>query len=441
MNVSLRSKIMCGFVAAALLIGVLGQFYYTKLVEINARYTATVSQGEGAVRQVEETVLQELSYIHVTSVVMFVLIIGLGWIISGQISRSIRVIADATETMAAGDLTGAEIQIATRDEVGQVAQAINQMARNLRNLIGQISTGADHVANASEELATNALQATENSRSVVLAMQELVDGAGEQMKGSDQIVDSMEHVEEAVKQMEEYSQHVFGSANSASAVAETGTEVIAKTVQQMADIAAAFTTTEKAVTQLDTRSREIEECVAIIKVMANQTNLLAINAAIEAARAGASGKGFAVVAGEVRKLADQSRQAAEQIADMLEQMRQDVARAVGSIEGGNTEVASGVTVVKEAGDAFAKIGLAVQQVALHINQVATGLDHTSGKTVTVTAQMGQLAQIAKTASERADQVAQAAYQQNSAVEAFRECIDSLSKLAHQQKSLIRRFKT
>ena len=445
MSVSLRSKIMCGFIAAALLLGLLGQQFYTQLYEMNAAYMGLAGE-RGTLQQPDtweeygQQVEQQLLLLLWESIALFVVIIGLGWIISGKISRAIGLITDAAETMAAGNLTGEEIRVKSQDEISQAAQAINLIAKNLRNLIGQLKSGADYVASAAEDLVTNAGQSAENGRQVVTAMQELATGAQQQVEGSEQTVYAMNQVAFSMKQMEEYSQAVSESAKSASLVAETGRVVIEKTVRQMEYIAAAFTQTEKAVLHLRVRSQEIEECATAIKAIADQTNLLAINAAIEAARAGASGKGFAVVAGEVRKLADQSRGAAQQITAMLEQMGDDIHRAVDTIEGGNKEVASGTGIVQEAGESFMEIIGAFRQVSGHIQQVAAGLDETADKTETVNGRMELLSNIAKTAADRADQVAKAAFTQNAALEEFRECIDSLSKLAHQQKGMIRRFK-
>ncbi|MBY0263707.1 MAG: HAMP domain-containing protein, partial [Phycisphaerales bacterium] len=244
------------------------------------------------------------------------------------ISRSSRSVLTVLRAVSQGDLTVKPINSAGSDELGELSRATDAMAASLRDLIGEVSTATTEVSGAATQIAASS----------------------EQMSAS---------IGEVARQAAQASQ----SAEQSGTIARSGGEVVVRTVEGMSEIDSAVSASAHSVEELGRRSGEIGRVVSVIKEIADQTNLLALNAAIEAARAGEHGRGFAVVADEVRKLAERTTKATDEVASSIQSIQQETTQAVDRMGKGTEQVKAGVALAQQAGDNLRQIVDNTAQVA------------------------------------------------------------------------------
>lgn len=299
------------------------------------------------------------------SVIGMILAVALGLFIAHRITRPIREVVEVAQTIAEGDLNR-NLQIDAQDETGQLARAINRMQEHLNSLLAVIKTTSDRVAESVEMLRTTAVEIA--SRAERAAGQAgSIATASEEMSATS--VDIARNCADAAH-----------GAKSASDAAIEGSRVVAGTIDTMGRIAGTVRETAGSVRLLGTRSDEIGSIIATIRDIADQTNLLALNAAIEAARAGEQGRGFAVVADEVRALAARTATATREIESMIEMMQSETRSAVSAMETGVVEVEEGLAAARRSGDALQEILRVVGSVTDQVNQIATATEEQTATT-------------------------------------------------------------
>ncbi|MFQ5436659.1 MAG: methyl-accepting chemotaxis protein, partial [Anaerolineae bacterium] len=306
---------------------------------------------------------------------------------SGQMIAYMQNIAAAAERLAQGDLT---VNVTPQSEQDVLGNAISQMIGNLRRLAEQLADNANQVGAASEQLARVAHQAGQATAQVAVTVQQIAQGTTRQTDRVIKTIDTVDQVAQAIEGMAQGAQEqatavaksydfttqisaaiqqvaanaqagASGAANAAQA-ARAGSQMVEGSIQGMAGIKAKVGLSAQKVQEMGRRSKQIGAIVETIDDIASQTNLLALNAAIEAARAGEHGKGFAVVADEVRKLAEKSAAATREIGALIQGIQHTVGEAVAAMDEGAEEVESGVIRANEAGQALSSILKAVETV-------------------------------------------------------------------------------
>ena len=261
----------------------------------------------------------------------------------------------AAERIAICDLSVGDIRVKSRDELHDLATAFNQMKSNLQGLIRQVGSSAEQVASASEELSANSNQVSELSERITNTIQIISQGTNAQVGSVHQGVSIMEEMSAAVTQIASVTQTANKQSLFAQQEAGEGTTAIETAMVQMKAIDQKMNELAVSVHRLSGRSEKIVNANAMIAGIARQTNMLALNASIEAARAGVAGKGFAVVAEEVRKLSMQTGAAAEEVASLVTSIQEETRDVMRSTEAGSREVETGLEVVGEAGATFLRI--------------------------------------------------------------------------------------
>lgn len=365
---------------------------------------------------------------------------GIAYAVSRQITRPIVAVAAVANRISAGELTVEPLRIQTRDEVGQLSQSVNTMVDNLRTLIQQVNGTAADLAASAEQLSINAEHTSRATEQIATTIQEVAYGAEKQVKSVEESVTAIESVSMGVQQVAANAQQAAESSIAASDIAVEGNQVLQVVISQMQSIDHTVNDIADIVKRLGASSQEIGQIVQVITSIAEQTNLLALNAAIEAARAGEQGRGFAVVADEVRKLAEQSAQSAQQIEHLIATIQHESNQAVQFMERGTKEVALGLEVVNNAGKSFEQIQDAVTQVASQIQEVKAYSQQMSVGTEQVVELVRVIEEVAVNSADGTQNVSAATEEQLAAMEEVTSSAGSLAKIAEELQGHVSKFK-
>lgn len=316
------------------------------------------------------------------------------------------------QQIAANDLAVDDVEVDSHDEIGQAGLALNTMKNNLGNVIHVIAGTAEQLARASEQITAGASHTA--------------DGARMQADQTQQVATAMQEMAVTVQRVSENSQTAYQTSRESAQAALDGGKVADATLASMQKISDSTKKVAGRITELGKRSQEVGAIVAVINDIADQTNLLALNAAIEAARAGEQGRGFAVVADEVRKLAERTTKATTEIASMIDSIQQETKSAVEAMELNGGEVQRGVERTQASGEALRTFIEMSERVGDMVAQIATAASEQSSATESIN---GSIAQIASSTQESSQAVEQTA----------RACND-LSRMAQDLRNLVGQFK-
>ncbi|MDD2272462.1 MAG: methyl-accepting chemotaxis protein [Desulfuromonadaceae bacterium] len=326
----------------------------------------------------------------------------LATIIIRSITVPVKALLTALQKIAEGDLT-VQIGHTSSDEIGMLSNSFRMMINNLRNMISEVSNTSVHVASAANQLNFTAEQIATGAEEVA-AQTVTVATASEEMSATSG--DIAQNCQMAVE-----------SATLASESAITGSRIVSSTIAAMEQISQQVSNTAQTVVVLGSRSDQIGDIVATIEDIADQTNLLALNAAIEAARAGEQGRGFAVVADEVRALAERTTKATREIGEMIKAIQNETKAAVVQMNMGVKEVEQGTANASRSGEALLEILKRINDVTMQINQIATAAEEQTATTSEITNNIHQITEVLQgTASGSHESVKAAGLLNNSAEE-------------------------
>ncbi|ULL13253.1 methyl-accepting chemotaxis protein [Paenibacillus sp. H1-7] len=392
----------------------------------------------------EATVLQSYNESMIGSITIAVaamLIIGglLTLVIHRVIVRRVKAMSELLLKLSEGDFRSS-MEVNSNDEFGTMAKHFNTMIAKLRAMLQLVSDLAMSVGATSQQLTAGAEQTSRAAETIADSVQQVAIGAESQETHALDSSRAMTEMAVGIQRIAESAQVVTESAHDAGKLTEAGNAQIQDAVRQMTVVQATVSQSQEAIQQLGQRSEEIGSIIGLISGISTQTNLLALNAAIEASRVGEHGKGFAVVAGEVRKLAEQSRAAAEQIAGLIDEIRSDTAQAVAAMGQGTAEVEKGVITVTESGARFASIMEEMMQVNDQIQEVSAAAEQMSASSQQVTATVEQLALIAKEASLNSQGVAAASEEQLASMQEISSSASALSSMVQELLDQLAHFK-
>jgi methyl-accepting chemotaxis protein len=313
--------------------------------------------------------------------------------IARSVSRNVSGMLCMLQEIAGNNLAIQDMEITSTDEIGQACTALNGMKNNLHGLIRSIADTAEHVASASEEISSAAAQQSQ--------------GAETQKDQAGQVATAMQQMSSTVMQVSENSTRAAEASRQAADTARQGGAIVEQTLHKMHVIADSVESTAKKMEELGKSSDQIGRIAGVIDDIADQTNLLALNAAIEAARAGEQGRGFAVVADEVRKLAERTTTATKEIAQMINNIQSETKTAVTAMQTGTSQVEEGVQFTSRAGDSLKQIIQMSEQVGEMITQIATAATEQSSASEEVNHNMEQIAKLVNESASGAQQSAKA----------------------------------
>lgn len=339
-------------------------------------------------------------------------LLGGAWVtrsIRWPLSRLMERLAEVSET---NDLT-LRADDAGRDELARLGGGVNRMIDTMRELIGQVGQTSEEVAAAATKVAASS--------------DELLTGSEEQSVQVNQISAAVEQMSASVLEVSRQAGDVATEAERSGQLAQDGRAVVGQTIDGMGEIRGAVSESSAAVAELGRRGEQIGEVIAVINDIADQTNLLALNAAIEAARAGEHGRGFAVVADEVRKLADRTTTATQEIGESIQAIQTGTADAVRRMEAGTASVQAGSESVDQAGQRLDDIVNSSETLMGRLSSIASSADEQTQATQLVATGIEQINAVSHQTRDGSRQAAQAA--------------GELSRRAEAMRALVSRFRT
>lgn len=322
------------------------------------------------------------------------LITTLGLMMLKNIRKSLSEIQSMVETVESNQDFTVRARVTQMDEIGQTTLLLNRLLDKLQGNLKTIASSAGSVATAAGQLATT-------SNQVATASHQQSEAASSMAATVEEMTVSVNHVADRAQEADEISAE-------SGRLATTGEQIIGKTAADIQDIANTVNNASSQIHSLEQHSQEISNVVAVIKEVADQTNLLALNAAIEAARAGEQGRGFAVVADEVRKLAERTSASTQQIAATIDNMRTSAGDAVASMQGVVEKVAQGVDRAREANDAIKQIGSGSRNAVAMVEEIASAIREQGAATNNISVQVEQIAQMSEESSAAASNSAETA---------------------------------
>lgn len=393
----------------------------------------------------QDTKTAEEHQSKMTWIIAIILGIGLlaGGVIATLITRpilsSIRQGLACAEAMAQG-VFNQQITVQSKDEMGQLLYSLDRATTNLRVLIKQVSNSAESVAASSEELTASAEQSAQAANQVAISITTVAQGTEQQMNAVTTTTAVVEQMSASIQQVAANANAVTVVADKTASAAKQGDKAVDTAIDQMEQIESSVSSSAQVVAKLGERSKEIGQIVDTISGIAGQTNLLALNAAIEAARAGEQGRGFAVVAEEVRKLAEQSQEAAKQIATLISEIQVETGNAVVSMNNGSHEVKVGTEVVNNAGKAFKEIVTLVSDVSTQVREISAAIQQMAAGSQQLVGSVRDIDHISKDSAEQAQTVSAATEEQSASMEEIAASSQALAKMAEDLQVAVRKFK-
>lgn len=390
-----------------------------------------------------EEVDQEASEIQTRTMIILVGVIAVGAVIIYlmiiSITGPLKRLTEAAHKISQGDLRE-KVEVRSEDEIGQLATSFNQMADSLQEVLAQVTDSSNQLSSSSEELSASAEQNNQASEQVSIRVQRVATGAEQQLLSVEQTAHSVAKVEERVAHITANAQSVTQAVNASATKAAEGNVAIQSAIKQMNAINSTVDQLSKASAGLGEQSSAIGNIIGVITDISNQTNLLALNAAIEAARAGEQGRGFAVVADEVRKLAEQSTEAAQQIAQKIQSIQEETSTTASAMQNVTQEIKEGIQTVHAAGASFEHIIAAINEVVAQIKEVSTAAVEMSSSTHDVVTAMESVSEISATSAQGLQEVAGLTQEQLASMEEITASASALSKMAEDLQRIMERFK-
>ncbi len=329
---------------------------------------------------------------------------------------------------------------AYRDAMIKCYGVYNQTVGQLRDLIGHMSATASSVSAASGEMSSTSEEAGKATGEIAQAITEMAEGAERQARMAEEAQRSAQEIASAVSESAESAEKTAEVASGAHQAAAEGVEAAEQANEAMKSVRESSEGVTEAIRALADKSGQIGMIVQTITGIAEQTNLLALNAAIEAARAGDQGRGFAVVAEEVRKLAEDSQHAAQEISGLIGAMQEETSRAVAVVEDGAEKTRNGAAVVEQTREAFLSIGQAVEDMNARIEQIAAASQQITASANSMQQNVGEVAAVAEQSSASTEEISASTEETSASAQQIAASAHELAGNAETLAGLVAQFK-
>jgi methyl-accepting chemotaxis protein len=379
-----------------------------------------------------------LTYGIIILLVSLIVILTVQYFIVRRTLSPIRELIRGIEQISSGNL---DVELRTgKDDLGIINEKFNQMADNMNNTIVKVQELSVNVAELAKGLYATSEHNNHHAETINSHIKMITSNIMHQEQSSIESSRAITEISEVIQTIAENSSSLADETSSVKTMSVEGDSVVKSMAQQMGQITSFVQDTSVSVNLLDQRSQEIGDILNVISGIATQTNLLALNAAIEASRVGEHGRGFAVVAGEVRKLAEQSRQSADHISTLITQVQEEIHQASQSMKHGTEIVERGMVMAEETGRLFTDILAATRNVSEQVLEVSSAAQQISAGTEEISANADELSTaVSKTASNTSE-ISHSIEEQKVHLESIVSSSNLLSATADELSGLIKQFR-
>ena len=407
---------------------------------LNSLTNITKEEAKAANEAAAESGRSSMMIMLITTIVCVLLLLAFSYKLINSIRGALNIMVHVCDKLSSGNFVVHTEPSQRKDELGDLQRALYYMTMKIGDLLKEVSKTTEQMAAASQQLNSSSMESANAATSVAQSVADAAAVVVQQQTAVTNGTDSVASISQSVKSISQETEEVSQEADQAAKKAEAGNLVVEKSVNQIHSVEEKVRTTAQLVDELGARSQEIGAIVDTISDLAGQTNLLALNAAIEAARAGEQGRGFAVVAEEVRKLAEQSATAAQQIADLIGRIQDDTSKAVASMDSGRQAVVQGAESVEGLRQVFEEINGLVINVAGKIDSMSDSIQHVAGQSSEITNHMEQIDSGAAKVADNMQSISAATEEQSASAQEIASASDSLARQAQEVQENLQKFK-
>jgi methyl-accepting chemotaxis protein len=357
-----------------------------------------------------------------------------------KITKPITKVTEVATKISQGDLTVTFEESKSNDEIGRLVNAQNKMITNLKDMISQVHTAAQSVSAGSQQIAASGNELGSAVQQIASTVDQISRGSVSQAQGLSKSKQIVEDLSVTINQLAKDTIESVEITQKVGSLSERGSESAKEAGERMNNIIKVTNESAQKVKGLAEKTSEITAVLDVIKQIADQTNLLALNAAIEAARAGEAGRGFAVVADEVRRLAESSSKSSEEIDSKLKQIHGDAQVVVEGIELSANEVNQGKMVIESSLKTLDEIATQVRSISNNVKRLSDSTQEEVAKVKLVSTSASEIAAVAEQNASSTEEAAAAVEQQTAQTHEIANAANQMSQLANQLESLISRFK-
>ncbi|AYA76284.1 hypothetical protein DOE78_12980 [Bacillus sp. Y1] len=414
-----------------------------KAEQTMSKLKALADEKNKSVEQLGEEIISNGSQVQIWTMILTIIVICISvlvaFVLMNSIHGPIRRLSERIKVVAEGDFSQADMKVTSTDEIGELTITFNRMVKELRALISQAYETTTQISASAEDLTASSEETAQGTESITYSIQEVAASSHKQLESVNETIHTMNTLATIQETLTLSSEELEASANMVDGVSENGNKVVQHAIKQMSHIHDSVLEVAGVIDNLGSQSQEISQITKVITSIADQTNLLALNAAIEAARAGEHGKGFAVVADEVRKLAVQSKSSSNEIIDLILKIQTGTNQAVKSMEKSTLEVENGSIAVNEAGRSFIQITDSITDIRKTIQSIHQYVQKMTESSKYVTANIEVLTEIAKVNSTSSRAVAASAEEQLATMEEIASSVQTVNDMAINLKEVLRKF--
>ena len=407
---------------------------------LNSMTNITKEKAKAANEAAIESGRSSMMVMLITTIVCVLLLLAFSYKLINSIRGALNIMVHVCDKLSSGNFIVRTEPSQRKDELGDVHRALYDMTLKIGDLLKEVSKTTEQMAAASQQLNSSSMESANAATSVAQSVADAASVVVQQQTAVTNGTDSVASISQSVKSVSQETEEISQEADQAAKKAEAGNLVVEKSVNQIHSVEEKVRTTARLVDELGARSQEIGAIVDTISDLAGQTNLLALNAAIEAARAGEQGRGFAVVAEEVRKLAEQSATAAQQIADLIGRIQDDTSKAVASMDSDRQAVVQGAESVEGLRQVFEEINGLVIGVAGKIESMSDSIQHVADQSSEITNHMEQIDTGAAKVADNMQSISAATEEQSASAQEIASASDSLARQAQDVQEKLQKFK-
>lgn len=381
-----------------------------------------------------------LKNIIVSSIISILIIVSITLFMNRQVVKPINILKANAKELADLNLNATILNPKGKDEIADLAKSFNEMRDRLKSTIGIVAESANKIANSSHQLSESSHQTSEAANQVALTMNDIAIGTTTQAEQSEHIVTMMQQTIDEVANSLERAEQTLRSAIESTEIAKKGEEAINEAIKHLGAVTQTVSYATDSIQKLGKRSEEIGGIITVISDIAEQTNLLALNAAIEAARAGEQGKGFAVVASEVRKLAEQSKQASGQITGLINDIQAETSVTVRTMESNLLAVNEQVMIINKGGEALEEIVGKVVETETGVEHMKNSFSNVYENSRNVQHAIHEISSIIEESAAATEEVAATSEEQYATVSEITVSADELANISDSLRDEVNKFK-